>query len=348
MTPAEFFSSLEKRGPAAVYLFIGPDSLGRRRAKASLIEKLLPAADAESGITRLDLDEVSLPAVIDDASSLSLFATNRLIWVSNAEGALPRRLTAKEEEGGPGATLAAYVKNPTPGTVIVFDCQRYGLDGDDAQKLERVRKFYSAIPTQVEFAPLDSASATALVRERAQHEGVGLSPRQAGTIAEALAADAGRIHLEMEKLGLYAKGRDLTDAEIAELVPNARTDSIFNLVNALAKGDRRVALDVLDTLVRDGEYLPLVLTFLATQFRLASAAAEVNARNAGQIQAHFSKLGVSMWRSRAEQLAETLRVFPSSKLKRAVELTYETDRALRDTRPDDRTVMELFVWKLTV
>jgi DNA polymerase-3 subunit delta len=91
----------------------------------------------------------------------------------------------------------------------------------------------------------------------------------------------------------------------------------------------------------------LVLTFLATQFRLAAAAAEANARNAGQIQAHFSKLGVNMWRSRAEQLADTLRVFPASKLKRAIELTFEADRALRDTRPDDRTVMESFVWKLT-
>ncbi len=59
-------------------------------------------------------------------------------------------------------------------------------------------------------------------------------------------------------------------------------------------------------LTRDGEYLPLALTFLGTQFRLALAAKEAGLTNAGQIQAHFARQGIQIWRGRAEQVAETL------------------------------------------
>ncbi len=347
MQPRDLFAALDRGKVAPVYLFVGPDYYSRREAREAIIERVLGGDNRDRGLVRLDLEESSLAAVLDDAASLSLFAQDRVLWVSNAEAALPKRLTAKEEDDGPGAALAAYIRNPTPGTVILFDCLRYGLEGDDRAKLDRVRKFYSAVPAVVEFAPLSAGEAAALTREVAKAEGVTLSSAQVATIVEALGADAGRIQLEVSKLGQFAAGRAVTDQEIADLIPNARTANIFGLVNALARSDRSEALAVLDILVREGEYLPLVLTFLATQFRLALAATEANVRTASQIQQHFSRLGVAMWKARADQLAETLRVFPGPKLKRAIELTFEADRALRDSRPDDRTVMESFVWKLT-
>ncbi len=347
MLPREFLASLNKKDPEPVYLFIGPDFYTRRQAREALTQAVLGDADQESGISRLDLDEMSLPAVLDDASALSLFSSKRLIWVSSAELALPRRITSKTDEEGSGALLAEYLRNPTPETVIVFDCARYGFEGDDKQKLERVRKFYLAIPAVVEFVPYSSGEATRLVRELAKEKNLPLTGPQVEILVEVLAADAGRITMEVEKLSLFAQGRGLTDEEIIGLIPNARSSNIFALVNSLARGNRREALDVLDVLVREGEYLPLVLTFLSTQFRLALAASEANLRNAAQIQGHFSKAGVAMWKARAEQLADTIRVFPPQKLKQAILLTFQADRELRDTRPDDRTVMESFVWQLT-
>lgn len=350
MTPGEFQTSLEKRGPSPVYLFLGPDHFTRRSARQSLLAAVLGAEasdEREAGIERLDLDESSIAGVIDNAAAMSLFAQRRVLWVSNAEAALPKRITAKEEDDGPGAILAQYLRNPTPDTVIVFDCLRYGFDGDDKAKLDRVRKFYAAIPSVVEFAPFAPSDAARLARDLAKQSGLSIANAQIQTLVEACAADAGRISVEIEKLALYTDGRPATDADLAALVPNARVANVFALVGALARGDRRQALEVLDILVREGEYLPLVLTFLGTQFRLALGAVEGNARNAGQIQALYSKAGIPMWRSRAEQIAETLQAFTPEKLRRAVKLTFEADTALRDTRPDDRTVMEAFVWKLT-
>ena len=74
--------------------------------------------DRENGISQYDLNEQSLAEVIDDARSLSLFATSRLIVVLNAEGALPRtRASAAdgEEDGGSGTAepLNDYLRDPS-------------------------------------------------------------------------------------------------------------------------------------------------------------------------------------------------------------------------------------------
>ena len=80
-------------------------------------------------------------------------------------------------------------------------------------------------------------------------------------------------------------------------LPARRRLRSFALVNAIGRNDRTASLESLDVLVREGEYLPLALSFLATQFRLAYVAKEARLTNASQIQAHFTKQGTPMWRS---------------------------------------------------
>ena len=108
--------------------------------------------------------------------------------------------------------------------------------------------------------------------------------------------------------------------DIAALVPDARATTIFALVNALGRRDRARALEILDTLTREGEYLPLALAFLSTQFRMALVAREAGLKSSQQIQAHFSRLGVPMWGSRAEQVYQTAAKFGAPQLERAMKL----------------------------
>jgi DNA polymerase-3 subunit delta len=354
MTPEQFLSKLAKQPPAPVYLFLGLEGYQRRVCKQALLDKILPGDARAEGFTQVDLEETSIPDVLDDACSLSLFATDRVIWVTAAEAALPRRLTAPDGEddgsakGGPGAMLASYVKRPTPGTVLVFECSRFDFSGDDKTKLDRVAKFYSAIPGVVEFRPFTPESARVLGEDLARRHKLKLGRQELSFLLEILGGDASRLATELEKLSLFAgQNRPITLDDIRALVPNASQSTIFTLVNALGRGDRAGALRSLDVLVRDGEYLPLALTFLATQFRLALAAREAGIRNSQQAFAYFTKQGVRMWRDRAEQLMNTANAFSPEQLRRTIELIYRADKGLRDTRPDDRTVMEMLVVELT-
>lgn len=355
MTPDQFLLSLQKGAPAPVYLFLGPEPYQRDRCRQALLEAVLGSApeDRESGLTRVDLSEVPLAAALDDARALSLFATSRVIWIGSAEAILPRGRAASAEsddggEAGDTGPLAAYLREPTPGTVVVLESSRYGFDGEDKAKLERVQKHFAAIPAQVEFRPFSPEAVRSLAQSLAKKTGLQLGLAELAMLLDATGGDASRIAVEIEKLYLFTGGaRKVTADDIAALVPDAQATTIFALVAALGRSDRTRALEILDTLAREGEYMPLALTFLATQFRTALVAREAGLRNASQIQAHFNKLGARMWPERARQIEQTVGAFSKSKLERAVGKLFEADRALRDARPDDRIVMEELILTLT-
>jgi DNA polymerase-3 subunit delta len=353
MTPAQFQAQMQRKELAPAYLFLGAEGYQRSRCRTALLDAMLSADEREEGIARHDLGESSLAEVIDDARALSLFATRRVLLISNAEAALPRQKgddddgdSESAEDGA--ALLAAYLKDPSPGVVLLFDAQRFEFEGDERKKLERVGKFYSAIRETVEMRRIPAEEARAEAKALAKKAGVTIEPTALDLLVESLGADLARIAVEIEKLSLYAVGgRTISPEQISLLVPEARATTIFILVNALGRRDRARGLEILDTLCREGEYLPLALTFLSTQFRLALAAKEAGLRSAGQVQGHFSKVGVAMWGSRAEQVYQTMSRFSKDQLEKALELVFAADRDLRSARPDDRIVMERFVLELT-
>jgi DNA polymerase III subunit delta len=352
MTPEQFLDRLSKKGPESVYLFLGPEGYNRERCRRALLDAVLPAEeDREGGFTSHELDQVSLAAAFDDARALSLFAARRVIWLSRAELALPRGRSADadDESGSPAGAglLEAYLREPTPGAVVVIDCSRYEFDGEDKARLERVQKFYAAVPAQVEFRPFSPDAARALAQSLAKSARLQLGLAELALLLEATGGDASRIAMEIEKLKLFAGDRKVTADDIAALVPDAQVTTIFALVAALGRGDRLRALETLDMLSRAGEYMPLALTFLATQFRMALAARDAGLRNAGEIQAYFTKLGARIWPERARQIGQTMEAFPQKGLERAVAKLFEADRDLRDARPDDRIVMEEMILELT-
>jgi DNA polymerase-3 subunit delta len=239
------------------------------------------------------------------------------------------------------------MKDPTPGVVLVLDAARFDFEGEDKKKQERVRKFYAALGEPVEFRRASADEARKEAAVMARRAGLAIDPATVDLLVEALAADLTRIAVEVEKMALYTQGRPVTEEDIALLVPDARAATIFALVGTLGRRDRSRSLEILDTLFREGEYLPLALSFLSGQFRAALVAKEAGLRSPQQIQGHFAKLGVPMWGSRAEQVFQTVAKFSKPQLERAMGLIFEADKGLRSARPDDRVVMEQFILRLT-
>ncbi len=360
-SPAQFLAGLKKGDVPAISLFLGMEAFERRRCRQALIEAHLGISEATSAITQYDASETGLTEVLDDARAMSLFADRRLILVTSAEAVLPRsaRATAAtlddgdEDDASPASSgsdtvLRSYVADPTPGVVLLLEASRFDLEGEDKKKSDRVRKYYAAIPDVVEFKRFSSDDARLQLMAMAKQRNLKIDPGAAAMLVESLGADLARISVELEKLSLFAgDGRSITLEDIAELIPDARTSTVFALVNALGRGDRKRALASVDALCRDNEYLPLALAFLSTQFRQALAAQKAGLRSSQQVQSYFSKIGIPMWGARAEQVAQTAQRFSAVKLESGLKMIFDADRDLRSARPDDRIVVEDFVIRLT-
>lgn len=356
MTPAQFLARLKAGHVPPVSLFLGSEAFERRRCREALVNAHLPVDQQERSLTRYDASEISLSEIIDDARAMSLFANERVILVGSAEAALPRSSRASDGgddddspvSGDGESPLPAYIKDPTRGVVILFEATRFDLDGEDKKKADRVRKFYSAISDVVELKRFSPDDARLQLQAFAKQRNLKIDADASAMLVESLGADVARMETELEKLALYIPDpRTITAEDIINLIPDARTSTIFVLVNALGRGDRARALSSLDALCRENEYLPLALAFLSTQFRQALAAQNAGLRSAQQVQTFFSRAGVNMWGGRAEQIAQTAVKFSKEKLEGALKLIFDTDRDLRSARPDDRVVMESFVIRLT-
>ena len=207
MTPNSSCNASQKPPPAAGVSVPRPRGVSTQRLPPRAGGQVLAPEDRENGLSRHDLEETTLANVLDDARSLSLFAPNRVVWVSGAETALPRGRAASDDETPPRPNSAAYLKHPTPGTVLVFEASRYDFEGEDRAKIERVQKFYAAIPEVVELRPYTLESARRLAQDLAKEAGLQIGLAEIGLLVESLAADAGRIANEIEKLRLYTGGR---------------------------------------------------------------------------------------------------------------------------------------------
>jgi len=211
-----------------------------------------------------------------------------------------------------------------------------------------VRKFYSAIANVVEFKRFDPDQARVELSAMAKRMKLSIDPAAAAMLVEVLAANVGRIATELEKLALYVGERGIVTVEVIQaLVPDARASTTFALVNALGRGDGTRAMASLDALCRENEYLPLSLAFLSTQYRQALAARRAGLQSAQQVQSYFSKVGVPMWGSRAEQVAQTAQKRSEEQLEQGLKLIADADRDLRSAKPDDRIIMEQFILRLT-
>ena len=355
MSPDQFLARMKKGIFAPAYLFLGPEAYDRRRCRQTLLDAMLAPEEREEGLTQYDLRENSLPDVIDDARSLSLFAAKRVIVIANAELGLPRQRANEENaedaeapSSAGAASLDAYMKDPTPGVILLLEAVQFDFQGEEKKRLDRIAKFYSSVTDTVELRryPADEARGEALTL--AKQAGISIDPAALSFLVDALGADVARIAVEIEKLRLYVGSvRTITLEDISKLVPEARASTIFALVNALGRRDRRQSLRILDTLTRDGEYLPLALSFLSAQFRMALVSRESGLRGAPQIISYFSRLGIPVWSSRAEQIQQTVAKFTKEQLELGLKLIFEADREMRSTRPDDRIVMEKFIFELT-
>ncbi len=354
MSPEQFLAKIAKQPPAPVYLFLGQEGYQRRLCKEALLERVLPADARIDGLTQTDLEDRTVAELIDDARSMSLFARERVIWIGSAELALPKRLVAAsssdedDETKPPESPLAAYLKSPTPGTVIVFECSRYDFNGDDKPRMERVEKYFSGIRDVVEFRQFTPEAARFLAQQLAKKFKLRLAGPELATLLDSVAGDANRLAAEMEKLSLYVGSeRAVTMDDVRTLVPSASQSTIFALVNALGKRDRAAALKSLDVLVREGEYLPLALTFLSSLFRLALAAKESRITSSQQAVTFFQRLGVRIWRDRAEQVIAVSSSFSQVTLNQALVAIYETDKKFREGYKDDRLIMETLILAMT-
>jgi DNA polymerase-3 subunit delta len=163
-------------------------------------------------------------------------------------------------------------------------------------------------------------------------------------LANLVGADLRLLDQEIEKLTLYADGREVTAEDVRTLVSRAIETSIFDLVDCLGRNQTDRALQLLRQLLDERQEPLYVLAMLARQVRILIQVSELRAQGLAEADI-VRRLGLHPYPvKKAIAQSDHLKM---SQLEAAHQLLIETDWAVKTGELDEAVALDLLVVELT-
>jgi len=183
--------------------------------------------------------------------TLPMFAERRVILVKRAEELHPDQLEQ----------LIPYIKAPSPDSCLIFQ----------ASKIDQRRKFFVELKKTdllIEYKKLkDDQLPGFVVRETGRH-GKRIDSAATDLLVYYCGNSLREIVAQVEKLSTYVGQRGLiTVADIKAIVSDTKTDTVFELANALGSRNLEKAVRQLQILLRDPDSGYMLIGALARHFR---------------------------------------------------------------------------------
>ncbi len=306
---------------------VGALLAGRSTAAGDLASLPEPRLGALLGVSRHDARSDAGAAIVLSSRSQGLFDAvdeRRVVVVDHAEAlrdidvitSIPpeaalvlvavEKLPASRARRAPRAKVAA----PPPATLL----EAVQAAGGRIERIERLPP--GDVPRWIE--------------ARARLHGVKLAPDAVALLGTTVGPDTERIEQELAKLGAYAAGGTVSEAEVEALVSGAIEGDVFELTQAVVRQDARTAISTLERLLADGNAVQQILALLTWQFRvlLFASAARGNAdaeRMARAIRSTPGAILRALAFARRVTRADILRVY---------EGLYATDQVIKTGRAE--------------
>jgi DNA polymerase-3 subunit delta len=319
---------------APVYVCYGPETYLMDEFIAALTDKLVEPEQREFAVSKFDLHETPVEAVIEDTETLPFMAANKIVIAKNAT-----LFTGAKDTGKVGhdvERLSAYLKSPVDYAVLVFTVGADKLD--ERKKIVKALKDAGAlIPCQ----PLTGDDLTKWVHDRAARLKFSLEPGVAEQLVLYTGGQLQALQSELEKLSLYVGEGGRAAAEIVdELVARSAEQNVFLLIEDIVQMRLDKALAALDELLKQKEEPIKIVALLARQFRILLQVKELVQQGYSHQQI-ASQIGLHPY---AVKLADgQSRKYDTAKLSRIVAQLADLDYRMKSGGIDKVLGLELFL-----
>ena len=240
-------------------------------------------------------------------------------------------------QGGWGRLADAIPQMPDTTLLIM-------VDGDVSRSNPLLRALAENSDVHHQATPT-GATLNQWVKRRAEAKGASITPPAIQAITEMVGNDLWTVDQELEKLALYAAGRDINDSDVRALVPYAQEANIFAAVDAMMAGHPGEALRLLMQLMQDGREPLYIIAMIERQLRLLALARDLTDRGVAQ-----PELGRRMGTNSDFVVRKTLgqaRHMSLPEISRKYQRVLESDLAIKQGRLEPAVSLELLVADLT-
>ncbi|MCR4891881.1 MAG: DNA polymerase III subunit delta [Lachnospiraceae bacterium] len=245
-----------------VYLLYGKEEFLRHSYKRQLMKAIVPPGDTMNTAV-FSQDEVDCARIIDLSETMPFLSPRRLIVIEDS------KLFKQSAED----SFVDYIKGNIPReTVFIFD----------EKEVDKRNKLYKAVASSGYVGEVEAPQESTLrnwVRGYVDKQGKRIQNSAISLLLSRIGMDMLTLRNEMEKLISYVGERaDIWDRDVEEICSDLASDVIFAMVDAIADGRGKAAMDLYYEQVQFKDAPILYLTLLARAFHNILKAKEVEGR----------------------------------------------------------------------
>ncbi|OGI22107.1 MAG: DNA polymerase III subunit delta [Candidatus Moranbacteria bacterium RIFCSPHIGHO2_01_FULL_55_24] len=308
--------------------------LGRRRRE---LQEAFLASSPEAELFVFDFEDQGRPEDVNrffQACEAGLFAAPKMLIAFH-----PLALAAEA-----GERLEKFLE--TAALTERDDVTLLFIEPGNPKKSDPLMKWFAKHAQSEVLAALEERGQEKLVLEELARLGSGARFSREGLrlfLARA-GKDTANLCTELEKLALYRAGEEIRPADVELMVGSDKEDTVFQALDALARGDRGTALLLFRNAAENKEgVLPLLAlcAWQLRQFMMVREASDSGLRESGQI---AKQTGISPFVA-----GKALRVtgeFPLARTRRGLRMLAEADQEIKRGDTDSLLALDLFISRL--
>jgi DNA polymerase-3 subunit delta len=247
---------LERLDPAqaaGVYVVYGKERYLVDRAISILRDKLLDPRTRDFNYELFQGKDTKADRIVNAARTLPMMAARRLVMVRDLDA-----MKAEEQN-----KLIPFVEEPSPDAVLV-------LEGEKLDQRTKLGQTLKKLAVCIKLEPIYERHLIGFVRTEAKRRKLVLDTGAGELLCEEIGADLGALADTVERLALWSQAHDnakVTARDVEAQVPGGRQRTVFELADAVGKGDRARSLTILSAMMDGKESGVRVVAMLARHVR---------------------------------------------------------------------------------
>lgn len=327
MTGDELYRRLRSQQVPELILLCGQEAYLIQQAAHAVRRAVLASATDDFNDNQFDGRDATGSAILEAALTFPVFAEKRLVTVKNSH-----QLKATDLD-----VLSPYLEQPVPETCLLLIAEKI----DKRRKFFQQFKKYGAI---VEFKSLSDREIPRYIKTTLQQDNIGISNDAVDLFCSMVGNNLHEIHAELDKLTTYLGSvKKIEIQDVQAVVSRGRAENIFELGNAVGRGDIAAALTMVARLESTGEAPLKILSLLVRHFRQLWKVRELQVKK--EPLNDIAKIaGVPYFV--VDGLIQQGKKFSRLDFIRAHELFLETDLAMKSSGADAAALLENLIIRL--
>lgn len=305
-----------------IYLLYGEEEYLKKQYRQKLQDALISPDDTVN-LNFYEGKNISVQELIDQAETMPFFADRRLLVI--------------EDSGffkSASVELAEYLEQVPETTYFLFV----------ESEVDKRQKMYKAVQKKgriVEFAAQKEDTLIRWILGILKKENKNITRSSMELLLEKTGTDMNNIAMELEKLLNYTMDRDVITAEDIESICTTQTvNKIFDMINAVADGNRKKALDLYYDLLALKEPPMRILFLLTRQFNLLMQTKELQSTGY-DAKTIAAKLAIQPFVAR--NCTRQASAFSLEKLKMLVKSCVDAEEAVKTGNLNEKLAVELIL-----